>query len=80
MCHPSLISTAACRPLHLIRLSRARAVDYILFLQKNVEFKAEPNEVQDTKWVTPDELRQLIASAEDKGLKITPWFKLIVDK
>lgn len=56
------------------------AVDYILFLQKDLDFKAVPNEVQDTKWVTPDELREMIATAEEKGLKITPWFKLIVDK
>eukprot|EP00056_Hartaetosiga_gracilis_P010854 m.161509 g.161509 ORF g.161509 m.161509 type:complete len:226 (+) comp13402_c0_seq1:738-1415(+) len=54
-------------------------VDYILFLQKDVDFQAVPNEVQNTMWVSPDELKDLMATADEKGLKITPWFKLIVE-
>ncbi len=56
------------------------AVDYILFLRKDVDFAPAPNEVKDTKWVTPDELRQFIAGADAQGIKITPWFRLIVEK
>lgn len=33
-----------------------------------------PNEVQDTKYVTPDDLRAMFS---DPGLSFTPWFKLI---
>eukprot|EP00055_Hartaetosiga_balthica_P002686 m.4867 g.4867 ORF g.4867 m.4867 type:complete len:226 (+) comp2303_c0_seq1:65-742(+) len=54
-------------------------VDYILFLQKDVAFKAVANEVQATQWVSQDELKELMATAEEKGLKVTPWFKLIVE-
>ncbi|EGD73383.1 isopentenyl-diphosphate Delta-isomerase [Salpingoeca rosetta] len=55
-------------------------VDYILFLQKDIEHSPVPNEVQATKWVSPNELRDLMANAEQTGTKITPWFKLIVEK
>lgn len=34
------------------------------------------NEVQDTKYVTPDDLK---ASFADPKLKFTPWFKLICE-
>ncbi|EDQ85022.1 uncharacterized protein MONBRDRAFT_34433 [Monosiga brevicollis MX1] len=54
-------------------------IDYILFLQKDVSFEPVPNEVQATRWVTQDELRELMATADAQGLKITPWFKLIVE-
>eukprot|EP00045_Choanoeca_perplexa_P013256 m.149414 g.149414 ORF g.149414 m.149414 type:complete len:228 (-) comp16294_c0_seq1:2826-3509(-) len=54
-------------------------IDYILFLQKDVSFEAVPNEVQATQWVDKDQLKDLMANAEAKGLKITPWFKLIVE-
>lgn len=55
---------------------RVGAVDYILFIKANVTFEAVPNEVRDTKWVTPEELKKLIADPEEK---ITPWFKLICE-
>lgn len=34
------------------------------------------NEVQDTKYVSPEELKALFA---DPKLKFTPWFKLICE-
>lgn len=49
-------------------------VDYILFIKANVDLDPSPNEVQATKHVTPDQLKQLF---EDSSLKFTPWFKLI---
>ena len=35
-----------------------------------------PNEVQDTRWVSPDELRMML---QNKSLTFTPWFRLICD-
>ncbi|KAI1503868.1 NUDIX hydrolase domain-like protein [Biscogniauxia marginata] len=49
-------------------------IDYILFIKANVDLNINLNEVQDTKYVSPDELRKLFA---DPTLKFTPWFKLI---
>lgn len=49
-------------------------VDYILFIQANVDLHENPNEVQETKYVTEDELRTMF---KDDTLAFTPWFKLI---
>lgn len=49
-------------------------VDYILIIKANVEHEANPNEVQDTRYVTQEELKTMF---QDNGLKFTPWFKLI---
>lgn len=49
-------------------------VDYILFIKANVDLAINENEVQDTKYVTSEELKRLF---EDPTLKVTPWFKLI---
>jgi len=49
-------------------------VDYILFIKADVDLDVNPNEVQDTKYVTPDELKQMFKEGQ---LQFTPWFKLI---
>ena len=49
-------------------------VDYILIIKADVDHKANPNEVQDAKYVTQDELKTMF---QDNSLKFTPWFKLI---
>lgn len=49
-------------------------VDYILFIQTDVDLDVNPNEVRDTRYVSSDELKQMF---EDPDLKFTPWFKLI---
>lgn len=49
-------------------------VDYILFIQADVDVVPNPNEVQDIKYVTPEDLKSMFANPE---LKFTPWFKLI---
>lgn len=51
-------------------------VDYIFFIKANVDLDVSPNEVQATKYVTPDDLRAILA---DPTSKITPWFKLICE-
>ncbi|EED16962.1 isopentenyl-diphosphate delta-isomerase [Talaromyces stipitatus ATCC 10500] len=49
-------------------------IDYILFIQADVDINPNPNEVQDTKYVTPEDLKSMFANP---ALKFTPWFKLI---
>lgn len=49
-------------------------VDYILFIQVDVDLEPSPNEVRDTTYVSADELKAMF---EQPGLKFTPWFKLI---
>lgn len=49
-------------------------VDYILFIQADVDLSPSPNEVRDTTYVSADELKAMF---EQPGLKFTPWFKLI---
>ncbi|KLJ09332.1 isopentenyl-diphosphate delta-isomerase [Blastomyces silverae] len=51
-------------------------IDYILFIQADVDLDVSPNEVRDAKYVTADELKQMF---KDSELKFTPWFKLICD-
>ncbi|XP_033639471.1 isopentenyl-diphosphate Delta-isomerase 1-like [Asterias rubens] len=51
-------------------------IDYILFMQKDVDIKPEPNEVQNVKYIDAGELDEFLNS-EAAGTKITPWFKLI---
>lgn len=53
-------------------------VDYILLVQKDVEIKPNPNEVRDVKYVSKDELKKFVATHKENGLKLTPWFALIV--
>lgn len=68
-----------CRLLHL---SRPYAdgpfypVDYILFIKPTgpVTLNVNANEVQDTAYVSQDELKKMFT---DTKLKFTPWFKLI---
>jgi len=49
-------------------------IDYILFIQADVDLDVNPNEAQATKYVTAEELKSMF---EQPDLKFTPWFKLI---
>ncbi|KAK7927040.1 isopentenyl-diphosphate delta-isomerase [Apiospora marii] len=51
-------------------------IDYILFIKANVDLNPNKNEVKDTKYVSPAELKTLFA---DPQLTFTPWFKLICE-
>lgn len=56
-------------------------IDYILFIQRDVTVVANPNEVKSYRFVTANELRQLLAEAgQEGGVTITPWFKAIAEK
>lgn len=51
-------------------------VDYILFAQAEVDLDVNPNEVKDTRYVTPDQLRAMF---REPALTFTPWFRLICE-
>ncbi|KAJ2774194.1 isopentenyl-diphosphate delta-isomerase idi1 [Coemansia nantahalensis] len=55
-------------------------IDYILFIKADVDLHINENEVKSTRYVSMDELKQLIADADATGTKLTPWFKLIDTK
>lgn len=52
------------------------AVDYILFIQADVDLEVNRNEVRDVKYVTEEGLKTMF---KDNSLKFTPWFKLICE-
>ncbi|XP_038045048.1 isopentenyl-diphosphate Delta-isomerase 1-like [Patiria miniata] len=52
-------------------------IDHILFIQKEVDVKPEPNEVQNVRYISPNELEGFLKSSETNGTKISPWFRLI---
>nr|AZL94244.1 isopentenyl diphosphate isomerase [Cardiosporidium cionae] len=50
-------------------------IDYILISKLSVPFKAHPNEVNATKWVSKDELRAML---NDQSVVFTPWSRYIM--
>lgn len=57
------------------------AVDYLLFLVRDVAVNPNPDEVADIRYVNQEELKELLrkADAGEEGLKLSPWFRLVVD-
>jgi farnesyl-diphosphate farnesyltransferase/isopentenyl-diphosphate delta-isomerase type 1 len=53
-------------------------IDYILFIKKKVTFKANPEEVCDTKYVTLQELQEMMKPSS--GLLWSPWFRIIAEQ
>ena len=43
-------------------------------IKADVDHQANPNEVQDAKYVTQEDLKAMF---QDGSLKFTPWFQLI---
>lgn len=54
-------------------------IDYVLFAQCNVDLDPNRNEVQSTKYLDQKGLKELLATAEDRGILLTPWFRLIAE-
>lgn len=48
---------------------------------RDVKLNPNPDEVADVKYMTRDELKELLkkADAGEEGLKLSPWFRLVVD-
>jgi isopentenyl-diphosphate delta-isomerase len=55
-------------------------IDHILFVQKDLEYKVNPNEVAECKYVTKAELQEMFAKRDEMGLLITPWFEMIANQ
>ena len=57
------------------------SVDYLLFIVREVKLVPNPDEVADVKYVSREQLRELIqqADAGEGGVKLSPWFRLVVD-
>ncbi|KAK1404398.1 Isopentenyl-diphosphate Delta-isomerase I [Heracleum sosnowskyi] len=56
-------------------------LDYLLFIVRDVKVNPNPDEVADIRYVNQDQLRELLrkADAGEEGLKLSPWFRLVVD-
>ncbi|CAK7340142.1 unnamed protein product [Dovyalis caffra] len=56
-------------------------LDYLLFMVRDVGVNPNPDEVADIKYVNQEQLKELLrkADAGEEGLKLSPWFRLIVD-
>ncbi|KAF5741559.1 isopentenyl-diphosphate Delta-isomerase I [Tripterygium wilfordii] len=56
-------------------------LDYLLFIVRDVNVNSNPDEVADIKYVTRDQLKELMrkADAGEEGLKLSPWFRLVVE-
>ncbi|XVF06985.1 hypothetical protein REPUB_Repub06bG0098600 [Reevesia pubescens] len=56
-------------------------LDYLLFIVRDVNDHPNPEEVADVKYVNRDQLKELLrkADAGEEGLKLSPWFRLVVD-
>ncbi|TPX57189.1 isopentenyl-diphosphate Delta-isomerase [Spizellomyces sp. 'palustris'] len=55
-------------------------IDYIFIFKGEVDCKPNPNEVKSIKYVSKEELEDIFETAEEKGILLTPWFRLIVQK
>lgn len=51
-------------------------IDYVLFIQADVDLDVNLNEVRDTRYVTAEELKDMF---QEGKLEFTPWFKLICE-
>lgn len=73
-----LSSDCAHRPLLVAFLA---AVDYLLFMKRDVAVKPNPDEVSDVQYVTKEQLQELVkkAKAGEGGVKLSPWFQLVVE-
>jgi isopentenyl-diphosphate delta-isomerase len=52
-------------------------IDYIFILQKNVTLNPNPEEVQSFRYVTKEEMKDILENQQKYNIKITPWVKLL---
>ena len=53
-----------------------REIDHILMIQADVELDPNPNEVSAVKWVSAEELDEMLVD-QDSDVVIAPWFRCI---
>uniref|UniRef100_A0A804PZR1 isopentenyl-diphosphate Delta-isomerase n=2 Tax=Zea mays TaxID=4577 RepID=A0A804PZR1_MAIZE len=56
-------------------------LDYLLFMVRDVKLDPNPEEVADVKYMNRHQLKELLrkADAGEDGVKLSPWFRLVVD-
>jgi len=56
-------------------------LDYLVFIVRDVALHPNPEEVADVKYVSKEQLKELIrkADAGEDGIKLSPWFRLAAD-
>ena len=52
-------------------------LDYIFFIQQDVKFKPNTNEVKDCRFMDQQEVKDLLRREQAGKVLTTPWFKLI---
>ena len=55
-------------------------IDHVLVLRADVDIEVNPNEIEEIRWVTADELADMIAGTPDNDTLIAPWFIEIADR
>lgn len=55
---------------HLIILSAPRRHAQVFFVQADVDLDPNPNEVSEVAYCTPDEVRQLFSTADERGVLV----------
>ena len=54
-------------------------IDYILFIQQDVDITANPNEVMSYQYMDQGQLRSLLEDGKKGKVLVTPWFQLTCD-
>lgn len=54
-------------------------MDYIMFLKADIPIVPNPEEVKAVRYVSQEELRQMMEQAAKGEIHLTPWFALISD-
>ncbi len=52
-------------------------IDHIMVVRADVEVSPNPNEIEETRWVSQDELNKMVDEHNAGNLVIAPWFDLI---
>jgi isopentenyl-diphosphate delta-isomerase len=55
-------------------------IDWLLIAKREVELDVNPNECEAIRWVSKDELKQLLQDAIDGKEKVAAWFHLMSEK
>jgi isopentenyl-diphosphate delta-isomerase type 1 len=55
-------------------------IDHVLVIRADVDIDVNPNEVEEIRWVTADELADMIAGTPDNGTSFAPWFVEIAER
>lgn len=52
-------------------------IDYIFILHKDIAIKPNPDEVQSYRYVTREEMRDVLDNSHKHDIKVTPWVRLL---